>query len=100
MPAYIVNLIQPANLAFILAHPPTLPNTGTTVAANVISVKSTTDFPLVQQIQDVQLVNVVSGATLLYNANTLHYEVRPLETPDIPPVTLVGDIDAGGFPND
>lgn len=100
MPAYNVNLEQPANLAFILAHPPTLPNTGTTITANVINVKSTTTFPLIQQIQDVNLVNVVSGATLLYNPNTLHYDVRPLQTPDIPPIPLTGNIDGGGFPND
>ena len=45
----------------------------------------------IEDFGDVQEVNVVDGATLIYNATNDKYEVRPLEIEDL------GNIDGGTF---
>lgn len=45
----------------------------------------------IEDISDVAEVEVVSGATLVYNSQTDKYEVRPLEIGDL------GNIDGGTF---
>ena len=45
----------------------------------------------IEDFGDVSEVNVVNGATLIYNATNDKYEVRPLEIEDL------GNIDGGSF---
>lgn len=45
----------------------------------------------IEDFGDVEEVNVVTGATLVYNATNDKYEVRPLEIEDL------GNIDGGTF---
>ena len=45
----------------------------------------------IEDFGDVSEVNVVNGATLVYNATNDKYEVRPLEIEDL------GNIDGGSF---
>ena len=45
----------------------------------------------IEDFGDVEEVNVVNGATLIYNATNDKYEVRPLEIEDL------GNIDGGSF---
>lgn len=45
----------------------------------------------IEDFGDVEEVNVVTGATLIYNATNDKYEVRPLEIEDL------GSIDGGTF---
>ena len=45
----------------------------------------------IEDFGDVEEVNVVDGATLIYNATNDKYEVRPLEIEDL------GAIDGGSF---
>lgn len=46
----------------------------------------------IEDLPDVDEVNVDSGSTIVYNANTNKYEVKPLNTTD-----LTGIIDGGEF---
>ena len=45
----------------------------------------------IEDFGDVSEVNVINGATLIYNATNDKYEVRPLEIEDL------GNIDGGSF---
>lgn len=56
-----------------------------TVKNQINQIRSIEDF------RDVDEVNVVTGATLVYNAINDKYEVRPLEIEDL------GNIDGGTF---
>lgn len=56
-----------------------------TLKNQISEIRSIEDFG------DVEEVNVVTGATLVYNATNDKYEVRPLEIEDL------GAIDGGSF---
>lgn len=46
----------------------------------------------IEDLPDVSEVNVASGSTLVYNANTNQYEVKPLDI-----TNMIGIIDGGEF---
>lgn len=46
----------------------------------------------IENIPDVSEINVIDGATLVYNSSTDKYEIKPLSLSD-----LDGDIDGGTF---
>lgn len=61
-------------------------------AAKPVTLKNQiSEIRSIEDFGDVQEVNVVDGATLIYNATNDKYEVRPLEIEDL------GNIDGGTF---
>ena len=68
--------------------------TGRLIGVAPITLKNqlgTAGAAYVADLKDVNPVELVSGATLMYNAGTGEYDVRPIDQND------VGDIDFGTF---
>jgi len=62
-----------------------LNNTGGTLnSTKEVTLKNQlTEFRSIEDILDVEEIDVVDGATLVYNATTGKYEVRPLDFGDV-----------------
>lgn len=50
----------------------------------------------IQDIQDVSSLDVEQGATLIYNSVTDKYEIRKLQTADLPNISIL-NLDGGSF---